>query len=76
LQDDLMLIKGGNALNGAQVHSHHDHRIAMAAAVAALGANGPTHISEAGAIDKSYPDFYSHLQSLGASLLYGAAIAQ
>jgi 3-phosphoshikimate 1-carboxyvinyltransferase len=68
LQDDLMLIKGGNGLKGAAVHSHHDHRIAMACAVAALKATGETVISEAQAINKSYPDFYEHIQALGAIL--------
>jgi 3-phosphoshikimate 1-carboxyvinyltransferase len=66
LQDDLMLIKGGNGLKGAAVHSHHDHRIAMACAVAALKATGETVISEAQAINKSYPDFYEHIEKLGA----------
>jgi 3-phosphoshikimate 1-carboxyvinyltransferase len=66
LQDNLMLIKGGNGLKGAAVHSHHDHRIAMACAVAALKATGETVISEAQAINKSYPDFYEHIEQLGA----------
>jgi 3-phosphoshikimate 1-carboxyvinyltransferase len=66
LQDNLMLIKGGNGLKGAAVHSHHDHRIAMACAVAALKASGETVISEAQAINKSYPDFYEHIEQLGA----------
>lgn len=66
LQDNLMLIKGGNGLKGASVHSHHDHRIAMACAVAALKATGETVISEAQAINKSYPDFYGHIEQLGA----------
>jgi 3-phosphoshikimate 1-carboxyvinyltransferase len=68
LQDDLMLIKGGNELKGAAVHSHHDHRIAMACAVAALKANGDMTIEEAEAINKSYPDFYDHLKALGATM--------
>lgn len=68
LQDDLMLIKGGNGLKGAAVHSHHDHRIAMACAVAALKAAGETVISEAQAVSKSYPDFYEHIQALGAGV--------
>ncbi len=68
LQDDLMLVKGGGGLNGAEVHSHHDHRIAMACAVAALKAKGSTIIEEANAIDKSYPDFYAHIASLGANV--------
>lgn len=68
LEDDIMVIHGGNGLNGAVVHSRHDHRIAMACAVAALKANGETVIEEAEAINKSYPDFYEHLQKLGATV--------
>jgi 3-phosphoshikimate 1-carboxyvinyltransferase len=68
LQDDLMIITGGGALTGATVQSHHDHRIAMACAVAALKANGQTVIEDAGAVDKSYPEFYDHLKLLGADV--------
>jgi 3-phosphoshikimate 1-carboxyvinyltransferase len=68
LQDDLMIIEGGVELKGAAMHSHHDHRIAMAAAIAALKAKGETTIDEADAINKSYPAFYEHLKQLGAIL--------
>ncbi|RFM28758.1 3-phosphoshikimate 1-carboxyvinyltransferase [Deminuibacter soli] len=68
LQDNLMIVKGGTGVQGAAVHSRHDHRIAMACAVAALRAEGNTHIGEAQAINKSYPDFYTHLQKLGATV--------
>ena len=63
-----MIIEGGVELRGAAMHSHHDHRIAMAAAVAALRATGETTIDEADAINKSYPGFYAHLKQLGADL--------
>jgi 3-phosphoshikimate 1-carboxyvinyltransferase len=66
LKDDRMFIKGGVSIKGAVVHSRHDHRIAMACAVAALKADGETIIKEADAINKSYPDFYSNLELLGA----------
>jgi 3-phosphoshikimate 1-carboxyvinyltransferase len=66
LQDDLMVIHGGSGLKAAVTHSHHDHRIAMAIAVAALGAVGETEIHEAEAINKSYPDFYDDMRLLGA----------
>jgi 3-phosphoshikimate 1-carboxyvinyltransferase len=66
--DDIMIIHGGEVVKGADVHSHHDHRIAMACAVAALGANSETVIDEAYAIKKSYPDFYNDLKSLGANV--------
>ncbi len=68
LQDDLMMIKGGTGLKGATVHSHHDHRIAMACAVAALKATGETVIEAAEAVNKSYPDFYKHLELLNAAV--------
>jgi 3-phosphoshikimate 1-carboxyvinyltransferase len=66
LQEDLMIIEGGAPLSGAKVHSQHDHRIAMATAIAALKADGTTSIDAAEAINKSYPDFYDHLRLLGA----------
>ncbi len=74
LQDDLMIVQGlktGNqvpALKAAIVHSHHDHRIAMATAVAALKAAALVTIESADAINKSYPDFFMHLQQLGVDL--------
>ncbi len=80
LQDDLMLVKGGGSAIGtndeksatgvksATVHSHHDHRIAMACAVAGLKATGETTIEVAEAIGKSYPNFYEHLQLLGVTV--------
>ena len=43
-----MLIKGNKIqIKGAKVSSHDDNRIAMACAVAALGAKGNTTIHEA-----------------------------
>ncbi len=68
LPGDVMIVHGGNGVKGATVHSRHDHRIAMACAVAALKAEGETTIEEAQAVKKSYPDFYEHLQKLGATL--------
>jgi 3-phosphoshikimate 1-carboxyvinyltransferase len=65
LDGDLMHITGAT-IRGAHVSSHHDHRIAMACAVAGLGAVGETVIEDAQAVDKSYPDFYDHLALLGA----------
>jgi 3-phosphoshikimate 1-carboxyvinyltransferase len=70
LQEDLMIIHGGEGINGAEVSSRHDHRIAMACAVAALKAKGTTSIAEADAINKSYPDFFDHLAQLGAAVNY------
>jgi 3-phosphoshikimate 1-carboxyvinyltransferase len=70
LQGNLMLIKGSSTsiVKSATVHSRHDHRIAMACAVAALRSEGPVCIEEAEAINKSYPNFFEHLKTLGASI--------
>ncbi len=70
LQDDLMIVHGGGKLKSTTVHSRHDHRIAMACAVAALKAEGDVMIEEAEAINKSFPDFYEHLKKLGAIIKY------
>lgn len=68
LKGDEMIIHGRGIVKGADLHSHHDHRIAMACAVAALKANSDMVIEEAQAVKKSYPDFYQDLKALGASI--------
>lgn len=68
LEGDRMIVHGGGKLTSARVHSRHDHRIAMACAVAALRAGGKVVIEEAEAVNKSYPDFYTHLQEGGAGV--------
>ena len=67
LKDDEMHISGGE-IKAAVVSSHHDHRIAMAASIAALGAKGSIEIENADAINKSYPQFYDHLKTLGIEI--------
>lgn len=66
LEGDNMVIHGQGVVNGSRVHSRHDHRIAMACAVAALRAQTAVTIEEADAVNKSYPDFYKHLTEMGA----------
>lgn len=65
--DEMRIMATGN-VNGASVHSNHDHRIAMACAVAGLNAKGDTVIHEAEAVNKSYPGFYADLQMLNTGL--------
>jgi len=60
LQNDYMKIKGGN-VKGGNVNSHNDHRIAMACAVAALGAESEVIIKNPNCVNKSFPDFYEIL---------------
>ena len=68
INNDEMVIHGTVGIRGALVHSHHDHRIAMACAVSALGGKGSTTIRDGESVNKSYPDFYNHLCSLGVDV--------
>ena len=61
---DGMTIRGGGPLRGASVDANGDHRIAMAAAVAALGAEGETAIQGWDSVAVSYPRFGSALEDL------------
>ncbi|MDX9725558.1 MAG: 3-phosphoshikimate 1-carboxyvinyltransferase [Bacteroidales bacterium] len=65
LLGDILTVEGGK-VRGAHVSSHEDHRIAMAAAVAALGAEGTVYIKDSHAVGKSYPAFYDDLVRAGA----------
>ena len=64
-QDDDMIITGGK-ITGAEVCSHGDHRIAMAATVAALASSSRVIIRDSGCVAKSYPEFFKDLRDLGA----------
>ena len=61
---DSIEIPGGQKFRAAEIHSGGDHRIAMAFAVAALLADGPSTIYDAGAAAVSFPEFYTTLRSL------------
>ena len=70
MKEDSLTING-TSLHGTNVDPHNDHRIAMAAAVAALGAKGETTIKHAECIRKSYPQFFTHLKQIGANVVGG-----
>ena len=57
-------VRSGRRLTGGTVHARHDHRLAMAFAIAALGAAGPTTIEGADAVAVSYPAFFDDLDRL------------
>lgn len=57
-------VRAGARLRGGTVHARHDHRLAMAFAVAALGATGDTVIEGADAVAVSYPAFFDDLDRL------------
>lgn len=65
-EDGLIIRK--SKLRGAILHSYHDHRMAMALAVAAMGAEGESVITSIECISKTYPSFVQDLNSIGAEI--------
>jgi 3-phosphoshikimate 1-carboxyvinyltransferase len=56
--------RGAGKLRGAKVDPQGDHRIAMALAVAGLGAEGDTVIQDAGCVAVSFPEFFGTMDKL------------
>ena len=65
---DGLAIRGRSALSGGTADACGDHRIAMAAAVAACRCRGPVTVTGAEAVAKSYPRFWEEFASLEGSL--------
>ncbi|MFV0557168.1 MAG: 3-phosphoshikimate 1-carboxyvinyltransferase [Enterococcus sp.] len=61
---DGLLIEGPTPLHGAHVSSRGDHRIGMMLQVAALIAEGETHLERPEAVSISYPHFFDDLKNL------------
>ncbi len=67
LPDGIKII-GGARLGGGRIHSHGDHRIAMAFAVASLVANEPLEITDTANVATSFPEFERLAQAVGLRL--------
>lgn len=65
IENDAFVVTGPQTPRGNTVSSYNDHRIVMAAAIAALRADGPVTIEGAEAVRKSYPAFFDDLRKLG-----------
>lgn len=65
--DDGLVIRKSELI-GAHVHSHHDHRLAMSLAVAALGSKGETQVSSVECVSKTFPGFLEQFNALGANI--------
>lgn len=63
---DGFTVIGPSRLQGVDVDSYGDHRLAMALAVAGLVGTSPTRVHHAGCIADSFPRFVETMQSLGA----------
>lgn len=66
-QEDCLSITG-SALHGGTVHCENDHRIAMAAAMAATACDGIVTLLGAECVNKSYPTFWEEYQRLGGQV--------
>jgi 3-phosphoshikimate 1-carboxyvinyltransferase len=62
--EDGLRVPGNQQLHGAEVNSFGDHRVAMAFAVAALGARGETLIHGADCARISFPEFFDMLEAV------------
>ncbi len=67
-QPDGLMIEGVSSLQGGEISSFGDHRIAMSAAVASVACTSPVTIIRAEAASKSYPDFWKDMGQLGMLL--------
>ena len=65
IRADELIIEGGRTLRGGTVNGCGDHRIVMAAAIAATIAEGPVRVTDAEAAAKSYPGFFRDFEELG-----------
>jgi 3-phosphoshikimate 1-carboxyvinyltransferase len=61
---DGLVVRGAGGLRGAAVDAAGDHRIAMALAIAGLGAEGPTQVSGWESVAISYPGFLPAVEDL------------
>ncbi|MBX2907029.1 MAG: 3-phosphoshikimate 1-carboxyvinyltransferase [Taibaiella sp.] len=65
VEDDTLTIDGRETVQWAYIDGFKDHRIVMASAVCALRAKGPTTITTAEAVSKSYPGFFEDMRKCG-----------
>ena len=61
VREDGFEVPGRQSFHAAELDSFGDHRIAMAFSVAALAADGPCTIVDAGAASVSFPEFFDTL---------------
>ncbi|MBV1880742.1 MAG: bifunctional prephenate dehydrogenase/3-phosphoshikimate 1-carboxyvinyltransferase [Pseudomonadales bacterium] len=64
---DGIVIQGGK-INGGEVDSYDDHRIAMSFSIAALKSDGPIRINDCANVATSFPNFVELLTTAGMSL--------
>lgn len=66
--DDFLEMAPVEKFTGGEIHSHKDHRIVMAAAIAATMSDAPVIIRGADDVNKSYPRFFEDYKALGGRI--------
>ncbi|MGH8246764.1 MAG: 3-phosphoshikimate 1-carboxyvinyltransferase, partial [Gammaproteobacteria bacterium] len=64
---DGIRVRGGT-VNGCEINSRGDHRIAMAFAIAGLAARGPVRTRDCANVNTSFPGFVETLRSVGGDI--------
>ena len=67
-REDGFMVNGPQALKGAVVDGHDDHRVAMSLVVAGMHATGETIVEDARCVNDSFPGFVETLQALNANV--------
>lgn len=68
--ENCFFISGKKMYNGGVIDSYNDHRIAMAAAIAALKAKDNVKIKNALSVNKSFPEFWQILKEISEQKHY------
>ncbi len=63
--EDSMVINGTGRLSGGLVHTHGDHRVAMALSIASVIAEEPVILDQPDVVTKSAPRFYEEFSAVG-----------
>jgi 3-phosphoshikimate 1-carboxyvinyltransferase len=61
LDENVIYIHGTGVVEGGEINTHNDHRIAMAATMASCIARNSIQLTDASCVAKSYPEFFIDL---------------
>ena len=64
-EDEISITPSKTCTAKGIIETHGDHRIAMAMAIAATKCQNPATIAHGEVVEKSYPNFWEHLEKLG-----------
>ncbi len=67
ISSDELIVEGVSRLSGGVADAKQDHRLVMAAAIAATVSSSPVIIEGAEAVEKSHPAFFEALRQIGAT---------